>query len=104
MRYERVAFLANLIFAEEKSMFRSGEFVELIELTCPLNLKKQYHLRPDKRCKHRYTLNDESEIKVDIAKAYSKTRFCIDVNGNAKHKDEHPAVICVEDKVEMDYL
>ena len=87
-------------------MFHNSKSVDLIGLDklCPPNFKKRDWLRPDKRCKHRYTFTNQGELKVNISEPYSTSRFCIDVNGNAKHIDEHPAVICVDDKVEKDYL
>ena len=87
-------------------MFKSGktsiDFRPENEVGCPDGYE-QKKLYPNKHCKDKFYLTNDSTLVLNDTSKYVKgnytvNEFCISLNGNAKTKYDHFAMICVEVK------
>ena len=81
---------------------KSIDFVPDIENKCPENYTR-HTLYPDRSCKDKYYLTDNSTLVLYDTKKYEEyvfpvNQFCIYLNGKAKTKHDHFAQICLNTK------
>ena len=88
-----------------ETLFPNGpnsiDFQPDTEIGCP-NGYEQHTLRPDRYCKDKFFLTENSTLVLYDKRKYQNysyplNQFCIALNGNAKTKDDHFATICITD-------
>ena len=92
------------LLCKYKVLFPNGptsvDFQPDNEHGCPVGYNK-HTLRPDKLCKDKFYLTNDSTLELQDKGKYRKhsyplDEFCILLNGNAKTNDDHFATICIE--------
>ena len=87
-----------------ESLLEEGENVAdyqpHVEERCPTN-QEHVTLDPNKRCKDRFYLTENGTLILnhpqdDYQGVYRSEEFCIQIDGNAKTKDEHLPRICLD--------